>query len=504
VNLFASPRIALVIALLAGGLLPLAFAPFGFYPLAVICPALLLMVWLPATAQQAFNRGLLFGIGLFGIGASWIFVSIHEFGNTSFFLAGLITAIFVFVLGMFIAAQGYFFTRFFPTNTGYKLCLAFPCCWVMFEWLRSWVLSGFPWLFLGASQTAAPLRGFAPLVGEFGLSFLVALSSGLLVYAYCKKHRAWLSITALIVLWACGAALTLQHWTQPEGKPLQISIVQGNIPQQMKWDPAYLQMTLQRYSELTQPHWNSQLVFWPEAAIPLLYQQAKPFLDGMAAQAKQHNAAFITGIPVQDGFDYYNAIVALGTGQGIYYKRHLVPFGEYVPLDSLLRGLIGFFDIPMSNFSAGPAHQEQLHAANLVIAPFVCYEIAYPNLVLPELPQANLLVTLSNDAWFGHSFASAQHLQISQLRALETGRYHIFGSNTGVSAIIDPQGNIQASTPAFQSVVLTNTVLKMTGATPLVTIGVNAVLLSVALLLFLALWLEWRPEKLPQELVQQG
>lgn len=494
---FSSQHCYNLLALLAGCILPLAFAPFENYPLAILCPALLLWTWLNSSSKQAFYRGLLFGLGLFGIGASWIFVSIHEFGNTNFFIAGFITALFVFVLALFPAVQGYLLKRFFPENSGYMICLAFPCSWVLFEWIRSWFLTGFPWLFLGASQVASPLRGLAPLIGEYGLSFIIAFCSGLLILAIqflrsSNKWKAFLPVIGIAFMVFMSSTLVNINWTQAEGNPITVSLVQGNIPQQIKWDPDYLKMTLDRYAQLSENHWQSQIVVWPEAAIPLLLQNASEFIKNLDQKAKQNHTTFITGIPIKDGFYYYNGVLALGTGQGVYYKRHLVPFGEYVPLEYWLRGLIGFFDIPMSDFSPGIAQQDNLVAPGISIAPFVCYEIAYPSLVFSAFPQANLLLTVSNDAWFGHSFAAAQHLQIAQLRALETGRYHLFSNNTGISAIITPQGTISAATPAFQATVLSGSVIKMSGVTPIVWLGVTPILIFISLLLVLAGLLEWR------------
>lgn len=258
-------------------------------------------------------------------------------------------------------------------------------------------------------------------------------------------------------------------------------MVQGDIPQALKWDQAYVQTTLKRYLDLTEPYWHSSLIIWPEAAIPLLAQDAKPFLTLINTQATQAHATLMTGIPVQDGFTYYNAMLALGNGQGIYYKRHLVPFGEYLPFSSLLRGLINFFNIPMSDFSEGPEHQALMQANGHPIAAFICYEIAYPELVRTDLPQAKLLINISDDAWFGHSFAAAQQLQIGQMRALETGRYALFSTNNGITAIVSPDGAIQARAPAFQPAVLTGQITFMQGETPWVKLGTYPLLILLSI-----------------------
>jgi apolipoprotein N-acyltransferase len=482
-NFFSNCLIALFI-LIAGCLLPLAFAPFGFYPFAVICPAILLFAWLKCSAKQAFWLGYLFGIGFFTIGVSWMFISIHEYGGAGVMLAGLIIGLMILFLALFPALQGYLLTRFFKNNST-KICLAFPSSWVLLEWIRSWIFTGLPWLLLGTSQTSSWLKGFAPLVGEYGVSFLVVLSSGLLVLVFNKKIL--FSIITLLIIWCSGFTLTKINWTQAQGQPIKVALVQGDIPEQEKWTPEYLISTLQRYYQFTQQHWDASLIVWPETAIPMLQTQAHDFITLLQAQAKQHHVALITGIPIEEGFTDYNAMIVVGEGEGTYYKRHLVPFGEYVPLLQWLGGLLNVLDMPMSSFTAGPLDHAPLHVHNFIVAPFICYEVAYEPIVLHELPQANVLVTISNDAWFGHSFASAQHLQIGQFRALETGRYHLFTTNSGVTAIIDAHGVIQNRAPVFTSTVLTGTIQMMQGTTPIVWLGIIPIIVLMGLLFVIAL-----------------
>lgn len=477
-------------ALVAGATLPFAFAPFGFYPLAVICAATLLILWLSTSPKQAFWRGMCFGIGFFGVGISWVYISIHQYGNTDVWLAVLITAVFVLVISSYIALQGYLFARFFPKNTFSKLCLAFPASWVLQEWIRGWLFTGFPWLLLGASQTNSPLSGFAPIIGEYGLSFLVAFIAGLFVYAGKKfEYKKMLYVCfALVAFLLSGIALAQVQWTQPSGKSIKVSLVQGNIPQQLKWDRAYLETTLNRYYELTQKHWDSRIIIWPEAAIPLLQKEAQGFINLIDKQAKQHNATIVTGLPIQDGMQYYNGMIAVGLDHATYYKRHLVPFGEYVMFDKWLRGLIGFFSIPMSDFSSGPTKQADFQVNGLNMAPFICYEVVYPNIVLSEMPKAQILVTLSNDAWFGHSFASAQHLQIGAFMALATGRYLIFSTNDGITAIVTPKGQIQQQIPRFEAEVLTGRVYPMVGSTPWAWMGDTPILILMVMLVGIGFW----------------
>jgi apolipoprotein N-acyltransferase len=459
-------------ALIAGGFLALAFAPLAFYPLAVICPALLLYLWLSCTPARAFRVGLCFGIGFFSVGVSWVFISIHVFGHSAIFLALLITALFIFILALFPALQGYLLNRFFPDNNRIKCYLIFPSLWTLGEWVRSWVFTGFPWLLLGTSQVNSPLVGYAPLLGIFGVTFLLALSSALFLDLIRNRKHFLLPLLMLIALWTIGYSLTWIHWTRIVGKPIQVSLVQANIPQEIKWQAESLQTSLMSYLQLTQSHWHSQLVIWPEAAIPLLQHQALPFLDQLDKKAKQYGTTLITGIPIKKGFQYYNGMIALGVDHATYYKQRLVIFGEYLPWwISWAQGLLTVLDIPMSDFSPGLAKQTAFQVAGFDLGTFICYEIAYPGLVRQALPQAQMLLTINDDAWFGHSFALAQHLQIGQFQALATGRYLLFLSNTGMTAIVTPQGKIQAQLPPFQTGVLSATVYKTLGSTPWIRLG---------------------------------
>lgn len=479
--------------LLAGSLLPMAFAPFEIYPLAIICPALLLFSCLNCNPKQAFWFGYLFGVGFFAIGASWIFVSVYQFSNVGVVISVLFTGVFILILAGFLGVQIYLLVKTFRGNTT-KLCLAFPSLWVLFEWLRSWLFTGFPWLFLGTSQTTSWLRGFAPIFGEYGVSFLVALSSALLVLAiyniYFRKFiKSFIAAFILISIWILGFALTQIHWTQPQGSLYKVALLQGDIPIPEKWNKAFIDSTLQRYHQFTEQHWNASLIVWPETAIPIWQIEARNYLDLLNAEAQKHNSALIVGIPVADGFNDYNAMMILGKGNGVYYKRHLVPFGEYTPLIHWLGNFFGFLNIPLSDFSSGPLKHPELHANGFIIAPFICYEIAYEQLVLYEMPKANLLVTISNDTWFGHSFAAAQHLQIGQFRALETGRYYLFATNSGITAIVNAQGEIQASAPSFKPTVLTGTVQAMQGTTPIARMGIMPIIIFIAALFMLVFWL---------------
>lgn len=490
------------IIFLAGALLPLAFSPINYFWLAWITPAILLAGLRQVTPKRAFIRGLLFGLGEFGVGVSWVYISIHVFGNTPIILSAFLTFLMVFILSLYPAIQGYLQARFCNQSSITYGLLIFPSLWMLLEWLRGWLFTGFPWLLIAYSQVNSPLRGFIPIVGEYGTGFFILVISGLLeaiarqLFAlFDKSKQSSLSIKALlsylillIFIPFMGWCLARIVWTKPAGPARTVALVQGNIPQSIKWDPASIMPTILHYVDLTRPFWRANLIVWPEAAIPLPMPQAKEIISQLNNYAIKQNSTFITGIPVQvpQTFSYYNAMLLLGKNQGSYYKRHLVPFGEYVPFQNYLRGLFGILNLPMSDMTKGPQQQADLHADGIIIAPFICYEIAYWHELMRDLPRANLLVAITDDAWFGNSFAPAQQLQIGQFRALQSGRYLIQDGNNGITAIVNAEGVIIARVPQFKTAVLTGTVIPMMGATPWVTYGDIPVLWLLVLILILA------------------
>jgi apolipoprotein N-acyltransferase len=477
-------------SLFAGILLTLAFAPFEIYPLAILSPALLVAMWLKISPQRAFWRGFLFGIGFFGTGVNWIFISVHNYGNASMGLAGSITFAFILILSLFPALNGYLVNRFFTQPNRGKIICAFPTIWVLLEWLRGWVFSGFPWLFVGYSQIDSPLKGYAPLFSVYGVSLAVLLSSALLVnailsYLHKRVKEAYLDLFALTFIWIIGTLLTFINWTVPDGKPIQVSLIQGNIPQEIKWNAEHAQATLNLYQKLTEQHWDSKIIIWPEAAIPLSLQDAADYLTTLANKAIAHHTAIITGIPIKaNDQDYYNAVISLGQGSGLYIKQHLVPFGEFTPLKPLFGKLLDFFEIPMSdmisiNNQAGP-----FIVNDIKIASFICYEIGFPEQVLMNNYASGILLTVNNDAWFGHSIALSQHLEMARMRAVELGRPILFVSNTGITAFITPSGKIQSAAPIDVEYALTDFVQPMKGRTPWQRFHMDPILLMLAATLF--------------------
>lgn len=476
-----------LLALLAGALVPLSFAPYDFWPVALLSLVALFFALYRSTGKKAFWRSWCFGFGLYGTGASWVFVSIHQFGNVSPFFALSLTVLLVIVLSTVFALPFAVLGRWL-SHSPLGMLLGLPALWVIGEWIRSWLFTGFPWLYLGYSHLQSALAGWAPIVGVMGVSFITALTAGALAYLWLSrghKVRAAIPLVACGMLWAAGYGLQSVQWTQPYLEPVKVGLVQGNIPQEKKWDPAFLQTTLDRYFSMSDELWeDNDWVIWPEAAMPLLYHQALPFIDELRSQALEHESALITGVlyDSREEFAYYNSIIGVGLGAGIYHKQRLVPFGDYVPLRDWFGPVLSVFNLPMSVLEPGPVGQKGLQVAEALIAPSICYEIAYPDTVAAGAVDANILITISNDAWFGASIGPLQHMQIAQMRALETGRYLIRATNNGVSALVNSKGEITGKTHQFVQQTLEGEVELRQGLTPFMRWGSEPIVFLCLLL----------------------
>lgn len=479
-----SGRSGYLAAVIAGGLTTLAAAPFSWWWLAPIAAALMYAGLTRQTGRQALLRGWCYGLGLFGTGASWVYVSIHDYGYTSMPLAIFLTALFVASMALFIAVPFGLYRRFIGARWS---VLSFAGLWVLMEWLRTWLFTGFPWLLLGSTQVDSPLAPWAPVGGVYLLSLIVALSGALLVKL---AEGRWLVIPVLAALWLVPLALP-QQWTSTNGEPLQVSLLQGNLPQEIKWTAegqreavnTYLTMTGEVGSDEQPPTTQPDLVIWPEAALPMFEDQAEPIL-ARAQAALAPDTALLTGILQRDDDGrFFNAVVGLGNADGHYRKAHLVPFGEYLPLESLLRGAIAFFDLPMPAMTPGDDPQTPLTAAGHEIGNAICYEIIYADLVASRARHSDILLTVSNDSWFGDSIGPHQHLEMARLRALENGRYVIRATSNGITAIIDDQGRVLDQLPQFETARLDGEVQPMTGLTPYTRTGSWPTWLLAALML---------------------
>jgi len=481
-------RFPTLTALIAGGLLPLAYAPHHYFWLAILSPALLLYLWQSSSPKKAFLLGFAFGLGMWGVGVSWVFVSIHDFGNTSVPLALFITSLLVLLYAFITATQGYCLKRFFKGNRTLLWLIGFPSLWVLFEWFRAWFLTGFPWLFLGYTQLDTPLGGLAPLLSVYGVSLAVAITAGAIVaLSLGNKKIKLISLGIVVVLWAGGEYSRRINWTTPRDKLFSVSMVQANISPFDKFTHSNpILAAEQNYDKPSSKQWGKDLILWPESAILYPLPDVKPYLDKLNDLAKVKGTTLITGIlTALDEKDYYNSMIALGAGNGVYHKRHLLPFGDFLPFETYLRGLISFFNIPLSSFIPGPDKQPDMHIDGLSVAPLICYEIAFPELVRESVQNKDVIVTLSEDGWFGKSWGPYQHLQIAEMRALETGRYVLRSTTSGLTAIIDPKGKVEKMAPPFTTAVLEGSFYKMTGDTPWMKLGGSLPLMLVLLACFL-------------------
>lgn len=465
-TLINRPGVGHLLALVAGALVTLTFAPFNLWPLGPVALAILFGVWRRADLKRTLLRGWLFGLGLFGSGASWIYVSIHDYGYTGVPLALFLTALFVLVMALFLLVPALL----------YRLCaatrldsLAFAGAFTLGEAFRSWAFTGFPWLFLGSAHVESPLASLAPLGGVYLLSLTVALSGALLFELACK--RRWWLLAPLAALWLVPPLLPLQ-WAQPASDPVSVALVQGDLSQTDKWRPEGQRNAVNTYARLTREEASrSDLIIWPETALPMLERQAMPFLSRVQSSLPAETT-LMTGIMQREADGtFYNSLISLGEAGGEYRKEHLVPFGEYLPLEGLLGPLLDIFSIPMGSIGSGSADQPPLLTHGLRLGVAICYEIVYPDLVRQRAMEANVLLTVSNDTWFGRSIGPLQHMQMAQLRALENNRYLLRATNNGMTAVVTPEGRISEQIPRFEAGVLTDRVQAMEGLTPFTRTG---------------------------------
>ena len=442
----------------------LAFAPLGAYPLAFLSFALLTHLWSGAP-RRSFWSGFAFGVGFFGVGVSWVYVSMHRFGGMPPVLAAVATALFCTFLALFPAAAGWLQARI-PAGAVVRACLLIPASWTLFEWLRSWLLSGFPWLSAGYAATGWPLQGYAPLVGVFGLSFITLSLAGMLwLLVRARRWRYALGALAVIIV---GQALREVQWTAPVGEPVSAALLQGNVEQDLKFRPERYARTLDTYSKLAQQT-QARLIVFPETAIPRFVDQVDAqYLAELESLGWRNGGDVLLGVLTRRGTDeYYNSALTLGVSPPqVYHKVHLVPFGEFAPPG--FAWTLRMVNIPMSDFSRGPEERPLLEIAGQRVAANICYEDAFGEELARQLPQATLLVNMSNVAWFGDSLAPAQHLQIAQFRAAETGRMHLAATNSGITAAIDRDGRVLARLPQFAEGRLEITAQGYRGATPYV------------------------------------
>jgi apolipoprotein N-acyltransferase len=503
----------IVLAFVLGAATVAGFAPFYLYPLPVLTlAAFALLLLRTGSTRQAAATGFSFGLGLLLTGASWVYVSLHDYGGMSMPVAAVCTLVFN---AIYAACPALAATLFFRLQgpTGLKLLLLFPALMALSDWARGWLFTGFPWLALGYSQApASPLSGYAAVLGVYGVSLLTALGAACLALAFLRVSRVAgaapvtsnnppasqpvrllkaangpVALLAVIIL--AGSGIGTIEWTRPFGEqPVSVTLIQGNIPQELKWRPDKARDTLLTYLELVRAS-RSKLIILPETAIPMFNVNVPAgYLEALAAHARDNDGDILTGIPeyVSTG-EYYNSVISLGSSPSQTYRKvHLVPFGDYFPMQWALGWLLKMLDIPMSDFSRGEADQRPIAVAGQKVAVDICYEDVFGEEIIRQLPEATMLANFTNDAWWGRSLASRQHLQISQMRSLETGRSMLRATNTGVTAVIDHRGRVQAVAPQFETTEIDAEVRGRSGATPYVRWGNYAFLALAATMIVIA------------------
>lgn len=489
-----------VLALVVGAALSLAFAPFGFWPIAILAPAVLFWLWDGVSPRRAASLGFAFGSGTFAAGTYWLYISINGFGKVPAWLALALMVALVALMALYPALLGYLANRFMPSRGAVRWLVGLPAGWTLLEWVRGWFLSGFGWLSLGYSQTDSWLAGWAPVGGIYTLSGWLALMAGALAMWRVEGTRALRMVLPVVVLpWIAGFLLMRIEWTQATGGPVDIAIVQGAIPQDQKWLAENRDESLRRYRDLTFSAFGTPLIVWPEAAAPDLANNLVPYINDLADAARQRNSSLLLGlIRAEPGelndkgeprVDYFNSILSLGDDFAWYDKHHLVPFGEFFPVPEAVRRWMRLMNLPYSDFSRGAAHQPPLQIAGLSLSASICYEDAYASSQIVSARESTALVNVTNDAWFGRSTARHQHLQISRMRAIEAQRFLIRAANDGISAVIGPRGEFVARAADFEAVVLRASITPRSGVPPYLRFGNQPILFLVIVGLLAALWM---------------
>jgi apolipoprotein N-acyltransferase len=460
----------IAISLACGAITPLGFAPHGIYLIPFISISILILQCKGSHKKHALLYGFLFGLGYFGYGVNWLHISINLFGGINLIGAYLITLILVLYLSIYPAIFSVLvsvLTR--HSSLSYSHVLTIPAIWTLGEWIRSWLFTGFPWLNLGYSQTDSVLSGLAPLLGVFGISYLVVMIAVTIVLIY-KSDKQSKAISIALIITVCVLAWLAEQkaWSENLYKSISVALIQGAVPQEIKWSPDMRLPTKQLYQDLTKAHLDADLIIWPEAAIPSYFHQEQAYISEIHSMLRTSNSILLTGMPVYDmqSAKFYNGAIYLSDKIEYYFKQHLVPFGEYLPLKWLLQPIVNTLNIPIADFSPGLDSSPVLRSDKFNIGISICYEDTFGNEVIKSLPEANILVNISNDAWFGDSLAPHQHLEMARMRAQETGRYLLRATNTGITAIIDNKGKILSRSPQFNESTLSANANLYTGQTP--------------------------------------
>ena len=473
-------------ALLAGITYVFAFAPYNFSLLAFLSMACLFWLWLKtSTKKEAFLLGWLFGFGQFGVGVSWMYVSLTTFGGMPMALACLAVLFLVMGLAFFPAVVGLIQHYFSNCQVRFRLVFAMAPLWVFFEWVREWLFTGLPWLAAGYSQTENFLSVWATFGGVYILSLVIVLIVCCVLLLF-TAHRVF-AVCLAIVLAVSTYVLYQQNWTMPDQRSLSVKLVQGNVSIWDKWNSEKSDEILAKYLALSEQGQATDLVIWPEAAAPVLMQQLPvKFIENLN-KIQSRNTYTMFGVIERDpntGGFYNSVTTTQQDGSFAFYRKvHLVPFGEFLPFKFLLQWLLDYLHIPMSDFSSYDHSQIPINVKGIKIGVSICYEDAFANVIRASMPNADLLVNVSEDAWFGDSLAPHQRLQMAQMRAIENARTLVRVSNNGLSAVINYKGQIEKISPQFETQVLDYQAQIRTGSTPFSLWG-HKLVLSLLLAMF--------------------
>lgn len=477
---------------IAGMLGPIGFAPFHMPGLTILSLAFLYSAITSCSKKQGFLFGLIFGLGYFGFGVSWVIVSIHDYGQLNYFLAGICTLAFITYLSLFPALVAWAFKHIDRNTNKLISILLFSALWCFSEFIRASLFSGFPWLIVGTTLLDTPLKYIAPVVGLNGLSFICVLLATLLTISVSEQSiRKFYYISVFVLILISPSAAKYIKWTQVQNDPVSIGVVQANLSMRDKWDEALFWKLLKYYEKTTESLLGKQLIILPESAIPLPASYLEDYLDKLNEKALKAKSALILGIlqptdPSETNF--YNSIISLGMAKGEHVKNRLVPFGEYIPGPFV--SINRWMGLPEPNILPGKPNQKLINVADHPIASLICYEIAYPDIVRQQMPLAQWIVSISDNGWFGRSLASYQQLQMAQMLSLLTGRYQVVVNNDGLSSVINNYGEIIDSLPPFSSGILQSEIFPAEGATPWVIWNERPSLILCTLILFFALLLK--------------
>ena len=480
-----------ILALFCGLLFPLGFAPFDFWPLTILSLSIILYVINNVEVNKAFVIGILYGVGMWGLGISWVYVSIHYHGNQGIISSFLLTSAFVLLLSLYIGLAFLLFKKLNTNNKYLDYLLVFPIIWVSVEVMRSYLFTGFPWLIVGTTFAGTSLGGWIPILGSYGVSILALIISGSIILIFSKKRINLFSASIIIIILVSSFVLNKISWTK-EISEIQASIHQPNLTLEEKWSSEGIRHTMAMINSSISNSKEGEFLFFPETAIIFDKEELEPWITDIEDKAKIKNISLVTGIVARDpknpdSIERYNRIQGFGAIKGFYDKVHLVPFGEYIPLRRYLDKIFDILGLNLINTLPGENYI-QLKANNIIISASICYEISFSELVRKTAKNSNLLVTISNDTWFGDSIGPEQHLEIAQSRAQEHQKSLIRATNSGISAIINKNGLIIQRQGFFEDKKINDKVKIFDGTTPFALFG-NYIVYGYIMLIYMYLFI---------------